>query len=185
MFIPNVRRHVLLPVAISLVGLTAACARSESAEAQRAESKSGEVAPAQSADTASGAAREAVARFNRSFAGYARSRNADSVASWFAADAMVLVNGAPAIRTRDSIRTFYDQFFQAMPIRDMTSVTEQITVSGTFAVETGTSTLSVGGPGQATPVTVAGKYLAVWRRQSDGRWLLWRHSPSSNVMQTR
>ena len=129
--------------------------------------------------------RQTIARNNREFASYARGRHADSAAAWFAPDAIVLVNGAPPVKGRDAIRDFYDQFFQAMPIRDMTFTTEEVTVSGDIAIETGSSSLAVGGPGQATPVTVAGKYLAVWRRQPDGRWLLWRHSPSSNVMQAR
>ena len=174
---PNASRVFGLLAIASVIGLQASCARSES---QAVSSTSAAVT-----DTATAAAREAIVRFNGAFAGYARSKHADSAAAWFAPDAMVLVNGVPAVRGRDSIRTFYDQFFQVMPIRDMTSTTEEITVSGMFAVETGMSTLSLGGPGQATPVTVAGKYLAVWRRQPDGRWLLWRHSPSSNVMQTR
>ena len=119
---------------------------------------------------------------NAAFSGLATTRNADSLATWFAADAMVLAIGVPAIRGRDSIRTFYDQFFQAMPIREMTFSTDDVAFSGEVAVETGRSVLSLGGPGQPTPVTVAGKYLSVWKRQPDGRWLLWRHAPSTNAL---
>jgi ketosteroid isomerase-like protein len=75
-------------------------------------------------------------------------------------------------------------FFQAVPIQDMSFTTEEITQRGDLAIETGTNALTVGAPGQAG-VTAAGKYLAVWKRQPNGRWLLWRHSPSSNVMAPR
>ena len=136
-------------------------------------------------DSTDAAFRQTVARVNRELPQQARAGDASAVAAWFAPDAVVYVNGVPAVRGRDSIRVFYEQFFQAMPIRDMTFATDEITVRGDLGVETGTSSLSLGGPGQATPATVAGKYLAVWKRQPDGRWMLWRHSPSSNVMPTR
>jgi len=136
-------------------------------------------------DTNDAAVRQTIARITREFPVHARAANADSAAAWFAPDAVVYVNGVPPVRGRDAIRVFYEQFFQAMPIRDMAFVTEEIIISGDLAVETGASSLTVAGPGQATPATVAGKYLAVWKRQPDGRWLLWRHSPSSNVMSTR
>lgn len=166
----------------TLTGLafTAACARPASRSEPTADSTISSAATG-----ADSVVRQTIARIAREFANHARSRNADSAAAWFAPDAIVLVNGAPPVKGREAIREFYDQFFQAMPIRDMTFTTEEVTVSGDIAIETGSSSLVVGGPGQATPVTVAGKYLAVWKRQPDGRWLLWRHSPSSNVMQAR
>ena len=137
------------------------------------------------ADSSDAAFRRTVDRVNREFPQHARAGDATAAAAWFAPDAVVYVNGVPAVRGRDSIRVFYEQFFRAMPIRDMTFATDEITVGGDLGVETGSSSLSLGGPGQATPATVAGKYLAVWKRQPDGRWLLWRHSPSSNVMPAR
>ena len=152
-----------------------ACARSRN----RSEPP-GESAGAGRADTAG--ARRAIARMNAEVSGLATTRNADSLAQWFAPDAAVFANGAPPIYGRDSIRAFYGQFFEAMPIRDMGFATEEVTVSGDLAIETGRSTLSLGGPGQTTPVAVAGKYLSVWRRQPDGRWLLWRHAPSTNAL---
>jgi uncharacterized protein (TIGR02246 family) len=166
----------------TLTGLafTGACARPASRSEPTADSTISIAATA-----ADSVVRQTIARIAREFANHARSRSADSAAAWFAPDAIVLVNGAPPVKGRDAIREFYDQFFQAMPIRDMTFTTEEVTVSGDIAIETGSSSLVVGGPGQVTPVTVAGKYLAVWKRQPDGRWLLWRHSPSSNVMQAR
>ena len=153
----------------------AACAQSSG----RTETPSESARPAAS-DTAG--ARQAIATMNAELSKLAVARNADSVAARFALDAMVLAIGAAAIRGRDSIRTFYDQFFQAMPIREMTFATEDLSFSGDLAIETGRSTLSLGGPGQATPITVSGKYLSVWKRHADGRWLLWRHAPSNNVL---
>ena len=166
-------RHVFR--AIAAAAILTACAR---------QNNRGELA-SDSTDSTVAAVRQTIARINREFPELARGRNADSAATWFAPDAVVYVNGVPPVRGRDAIRVFYDQFFQAMPIRDMAFVTEEITVRGDLAVETGENSLTLAGPSQATPATVAGKYLAVWKRQPDGRWLLWRHSPSSNVMPTR
>ena len=171
-------RRTVVVCGLTLATLGAACAPSGSSGADTA-------VTAPSTDSAGASARQAVAGLNGALGNLARTRNADSLATWFAQDAMVLVNGVPVVRTRDSIRTFYDQFFQAMPIRDMTFSTDDVSVSGDVAVETGTSALSIAGPGQSAAVTVGGKYLTVWKRQPDGRWLVWRHAPSSNVMTTR
>jgi uncharacterized protein (TIGR02246 family) len=175
-----------MPIARLTVGfafalMSAACAPSASRTEPRVDS------PASTAmgSPADSVVRQTIARIAREFPNHALARNADSAAAWFAPDAIVLLNGVPPVKGRDAIRVMYDQFFQAMPIRGMTFTPEEITVSGDIAIETGSSTLTVGGPGQATPPSVAGKYLAVWKRQPNGEWLLWRHSPSSNVMQAR
>jgi uncharacterized protein (TIGR02246 family) len=168
-------RRAVVVCGLTLAALGAACAQPSS----RPETSDVSASPAMS-DTAAG--RRAIANMNAAFSGLATTRNADSLATWFAADAKVLAIGAPVIHGRDSIRTFYEQFFQAMPIREMTFSTDDVAFSGEVAVETGRSVLSLGGPGQPTPVTVAGKYLSVWKRQPDGRWLLWRHAPSTNVL---
>jgi uncharacterized protein (TIGR02246 family) len=170
-------RRTVVVCGLTFATLGAACAPSGS--------NTDTAVAASSTDSAGASVRQAVAGLNGQLGNLARTRNADSLAAWFAQDAMVLVNGVPVVRTRDSIRTFYDQFFQAMPIRDMTFSAEDVSVSGDVAVETGTSALSIAGPGQSAAVTVPGKYLTVWKRQPDGRWLVWRHAPSSNVMSTR
>jgi uncharacterized protein (TIGR02246 family) len=158
-------------VAIGTVALATACAR-----------QGGRAEPSASAEAT---VRQTVARITREFPERALAGDATGAAAWFARDAVLYVNGVPAVRGRDAIRVFYDQFFRAMPIRGMTFTTGEITMSGDLAVETGTTTLSIAAPGQTVPATVAGKYLAVWKRQPDGQWLLWRHAPSSNVMPTR
>ena len=43
--------------------------------------------------------------------------------------------------------------------------------SGDLAYERGTNRITRQ-QGSATPVTSTGRYLTVWRRQSDGRWLI-------------
>ena len=131
-------------------------------------------------DSNDAAVHQAIERINREFPGIVRARNADSAAAWFAPDAILYANGTPAVRGRDAIRQFYVGFFQAIPIQDISFTTEEITERGDLAIETGTNALTVGVPGQAGQ-TVAGKYLAVWKQQPDGGWLIWRHSPSSDV----
>lgn len=131
-----------------------------------------------------GAIRQTVERISRDFPVLARARNADAAAAWFAPDAILYANGMPPVRGRDSIREFYAGFFQAMPIRDMAFATEEITQRGDVAIETGASSVTVGATPDAA-ATVAGKYVAVWKRQPDDRWLLWRHAPSANAMPAR
>ena len=141
-------------------------------------SRSGAQAP-----TADPALRQTIERIGREFPTLARAKNPDAAAAWFAPDAIIYANGMPPVRGREAIRSFYAGFFQAFPIRDMSFTTEEISQHGDVAIESGSSSLTIGAPGQANAPTVAGKYLAVWKKQRDGKWLLWRHSPSSNVMQ--
>ncbi|HUQ81223.1 MAG TPA: DUF4440 domain-containing protein [Gemmatimonadaceae bacterium] len=125
--------------------------------------------------------RGAVARINREFPSLARAGNASAAAGWFAPDAILYANGMPAIRGRAAIQQFYAGFFQSMPIRDMTFTTEEITERGDIAIETGANSITIGAPSQSAAPSVAGKYLAVWKRQPNGQWLIWRHSPSGNA----
>jgi uncharacterized protein (TIGR02246 family) len=157
-------------VTIGAVVLLAACATNRSAPASTSEDA---------------AIRQAGERISREFPVLARARNADAAAAWFAPDAIFYANGMPAVRGRAAIRELYAGFFQAMPIRDVSFVTEEITVRGDVAIETGANTVTIGAPGQDSPVTTSGKYVAVWKRQPDGQWLLWRHSPSANTMSAR
>ena len=141
--------------------------------------------PASTQGSEDAAIRQTVERISREFPALARARNADAAAAWFAPDAIFYAYGLPPVRGRAAIRELYNGFFQAMPIRDMSFVTEEITVRGDIAVETGASTVTIGAPGQDSAVTTSGKYVAVWKRQPDGQWLLWRHSPSANAMSAR
>jgi uncharacterized protein (TIGR02246 family) len=174
-------RIARLTVAFAFGLIITACAPSASRTAPPVDSP----AATTTGPSADSVVRQTIARISREFPKHALARNADSAAAWFAPDAIVLLNGVPPVKGRDAIRVMYDQFFHAMPIRGMTFTPEEITVSGDIAIEIGSSTLAVGGPEQATPPSVAGKYLAVWKRQPNGEWLVWRHSPSSNVMQAR
>jgi uncharacterized protein (TIGR02246 family) len=52
---------------------------------------------------------------------------------------------------------------------DVVITTVSLGVSGELAWEIGTSRVTVQ-QGENAPVTLTGRYLAVWRRERDGRW---------------
>jgi uncharacterized protein (TIGR02246 family) len=86
--------------------------------------------------------------------------------------AVVLAPNAPPMRGRQNIETFWtgakQQGFQTLNL-----TVGSVEVIGNHAIELGSYTLVVQPPGQGE-VTDRGKYMVVWRRQSDGSWKLYR-----------
>jgi ketosteroid isomerase-like protein len=66
-------------------------------------------------------------------------------------------------------------FLAEVTITEFQLTTTDLTVKDNMAIETGT-TRSVMQPkqGGGPPVTDVGKYVVVWKKQTDGSWKLWR-----------
>jgi uncharacterized protein (TIGR02246 family) len=96
-------------------------------------------------------------------------RDVETVLPFYAADAVVHMENAPAIRGHPAIRQLYAQLF-AMPIASFDGTITSLAVagSGDMAYETGANTMVFDQGGQRA--TMMGKYMAVWRREGDGAW---------------
>ena len=62
----------------------------------------------------------------------------------------------------------------------MDSTVTEITGGGDVALVRGHFEMTLALPGAAAPIEERGKFLDGWRRQPDGRWLIWRSSFSAN-----
>ena len=96
--------------------------------------------------------------------------NADSVVTFWSEDASVAMPSAPVVRGKNALRSMVISSFGA-PGFHITWAPESafVSKSGDLGYTTGTNEMSV--PDPAGKVTkVVGRYLAVWRRESDGRW---------------
>ena len=98
-------------------------------------------------------------------------KNFNAALTFWADDAVVHFEGTPAITGHQGIRQAYEQGFQP-PLVDFDATITHITVarSGELAYETGVNHFTFERAGQRVPET--GKYLAVWRRVTNGDWLL-------------
>lgn len=82
----------------------------------------------------------------------------------YAPDAVVLPQNSPMVEGRDAIKEFFRGMSALMG--DMTFSTVRFDASGDIAYEFGTYEGSFGG------VPDKGKYVAVWKKQADGNWMI-------------
>ena len=98
----------------------------------------------------------------------------------YAENAIVMMPGMAAMRGTAAIGAGMQGLLAAMDVKDVTATTEDVTVSGDLAVETGTMTMRVG-PKGGTLVADTLKYVTVWQHQADGTWKVVRDINNSNV----
>jgi branched-chain amino acid transport system substrate-binding protein len=102
-------------------------------------------------------------------------RDADRVAAMFADDAVLHIAGMPPIAGRAAIHRFYGNMFGFLSASSATP--ESLHVSGDMAYGTGHSSNEF--RGADGPVSYAGKYLLVWKREGS-EWFIAAYSISSN-----
>ena len=97
-----------------------------------------------------------------------------------APDGLMLVEGAPSIEGRPAIRAIGEQAFRAGSGRRLEVEIVRIEHSGRLAYEYSRYRRWPGGEDSGA-APIAGKYVDVWRRESDGAWRITVHAPSDDV----
>jgi len=100
----------------------------------------------------------------------AKAKDLDLYVSFYADDAVLLWPGVPMVTGRAAIRKFMQVFF-SMPDSSLSFETAQAEVSraGDFAYTYGTNKVTLVDP-SGKKMKDSGKYLTVYRKQSDGAW---------------
>ena len=100
----------------------------------------------------------------------AKAKDLDRYVSFYADDAVLLWPGVPMVTGRAAIRKFMQVFF-SMPDSSLSFETAQAEVSraGDFAYTYGTNKVTLVDP-SGKKMKDSGKYLTVYRKQSDGAW---------------
>lgn len=106
----------------------------------------------------------------------------DSVMPFYADDASVLGPNVPAVTGKDAIRKFWSDEFAPAVALSLTCRTGKVEVarSGDLGYGQGTYEASYN-DSKGNPVKDHGKYVVVWRKQSDGRWKVIVDSYNSDV----
>ena len=117
------------------------------------------------------AVRSAIEGTNAQFVAAANRGDTAAVAALYTADAVVLPPNAEMVRGRQAIRGFFDALIQQMGVPRLTLDTIQVDEVGDTACEVGAYTMKLQPPG-GEAVSDSGKYVVVWKRQSDGSWKL-------------
>lgn len=114
--------------------------------------------------------RAAIAAANVAFAEALVRGDAQAMAAVFAENGEVIPAMEPGFVTgRAAIAAYQEKRVSARRYLEATITTVGLGVSGDLAWETGTSRVTFK-QGESAPVTVTGRYLAVWEREADGSW---------------
>jgi len=110
----------------------------------------------------------------------AQAKDPDKFCSFYAEDAVVMLEDAPDISGKPAIREAIGGMMQD-PNFSLSFVADRVVVarSGDLAYETGTYALTLS-DAKKRPSTEKGNYVVVWQKQADGAWKVVRDVPVSD-----
>lgn len=94
-------------------------------------------------------------------------------------DAVWMPPHRPAVRGKEPIKEQYRDLFQRFTCQ-LSRSPQEIVVAGDWAFARGTYLLTMSPKAGGEPIVDEGKYLALYRRQSEGAWGLARHAWNSD-----
>jgi len=122
----------------------------------------------------SGNASEELASFIRegiqAFCEFFKTSQFDKMAKFYSPDTTLMLPHRPAIRGANSLPAVFSELKEA-GLRDWRIAPNRVEQFGDTALEYGTYSFLMRQP-NGTDAADRGKYLVVWRRQADGRWLI-------------
>jgi uncharacterized protein (TIGR02246 family) len=127
--------------------------------------------------------RAAIAAANAEFAQALVRGDAQALAAVFAEDGEIIPPMEPGfVSGRAAIEAYQAKRLQGRRYVDAVITTAELGVSGDLAWETGTNRVTIR-QGESAPLTVTGRYLAVWKRGADGRWRIRAELPITDPVQ--
>ena len=116
----------------------------------------------------------AVSAAVRSYADAWLANDADAIAAHLDENVVISTPPQPDIKGRAAAREVWGKVLTTSKVKQLTLRDEPITLSGDLAVAPGEFAEIVEVQGQAEPMRLNGRYLAVWQRGSDGAWRILR-----------
>jgi uncharacterized protein (TIGR02246 family) len=154
---------------VALVGM-AACTTQQARRSDTTTPATATLAGAPATDAA--AVRQAIEAQNTRFSAAAVKGDTATIAGLYTDDAIVMAPNGPAMHGHDAIAKGFASM-SAMKLSDLKLQTQDVIVAGDYAIETGAYDLSAQ-PAKAKPVHDVGKYIVVWKKQTDGSYRLLR-----------
>jgi uncharacterized protein (TIGR02246 family) len=149
-------RSVVLLFVLSVAAALAACSSPSLQSGQPADTRASDAAAIRAADAEWGQAMQA--------------KDVDKSVSFYADDAILLGDKGPAMRGRENIRNeFQKMLSHPSGTVAFTNTGVEVARSGDIAWDYGTYKYT-GLDKSGKPMTETGKYLTVWKKQSDGTW---------------
>ncbi|MFN2566871.1 MAG: DUF4440 domain-containing protein [Gemmatimonadaceae bacterium] len=118
---------------------------------------------------------QSVARFAETF----NRGDMAALAAMYDTGAVVLAPNAPPMRGRQNIEALWAGARQ-QGFKTMSLAVNSVELIGSHAIELGSYAMVIQPAGQAE-MTDRGKYIVIWKRQSDGTWKLYRDAFNTSM----
>ena len=115
------------------------------------------------------------------FASSAKKGDPVSMAALYDEDAIVLPPNAPAAHGRPEIQKLNEGMLGAITMEDAKFTTQDLIVTGEYAIETGAYVMTMKPKAGGKAVTDSGKYVTAWHKQPAGGWKMARDIFNSNM----
>ena len=109
----------------------------------------------------------------KNYARLLKAQDAEKIAALYTSDGELLNPGMDTLRGPEAIKKFLLSL-KDVKVEEVDMLPGAIESGANEAMQWGTYTQRVVLPGRTQPLAVAGRYVADWRKQPDGRWLLRR-----------
>jgi uncharacterized protein (TIGR02246 family) len=96
-------------------------------------------------------------------------KDLDKCVSFYAEDGERFATGSPIIRGKAALRNEWQKYLSTPGSFQWSTTNVEVSSSGHLAYETGRFVLK-GTDKSGQPTTTNGKYVCVWKKQSDGQW---------------
>jgi uncharacterized protein (TIGR02246 family) len=128
------------------------------------------------------AVKSAIERATTTFTTAINAGKYADAAAIYAEDAIVLPPESDVIKGRAAIQEFFGGWAAYKPT-DFKLATVDVEIHDDIAIERGTYSMKITPPGATAPLEDNGKFMVVWKRQSDGSWQVYRDMYNTNIAQ--
>ena len=99
-------------------------------------------------------------------------KNIDSLILFYADDACLLPTAEPIVKGRSAIKTEWQHIFKIPDFSNTSNLTKvEVSIDGNMAYTMGSYLATMQGE-DGSSVQEPGKWLTIWKKHSDGRWLI-------------
>jgi ketosteroid isomerase-like protein len=127
------------------------------------------------------AVRQAVDSSNTRFQNALTGADTAALTAAYTDDAQLLPPNAKAAHGPDDIMKVWGGLFGAFTVQAASLKTDDLVVSGDYAIETGSYEMTLQPKGKTNSMKDTGKYIVVWKKQADGTWKMFRDIWNSDM----
>ena len=110
----------------------------------------------------------------QAFHSAARGGEIDTLVSMADDDVVIMPPNDTTIYGRDEWRAWWEEYYQYFQITAISETEREVTINADCAVERSGYMAAVAPVSGGSRIRDDGRFLAIWKRQPDGSWKIWR-----------